>query len=457
MFTIAIIGRPNVGKSTLFNRLVGKRLALVDDTPGVTRDRREGEGRLAGLRFRVIDTAGLEDADEDSMEDRMRQQTEMALDEADLTLMMVDSRVGVTPLDEHFARWLRKRNSRVCLLANKCEGRAGNVGLAESYRLGLGEPLAISAAHGEGMDLLYDTVVEAMTESGYGTGEEASDAEISPELQLAVVGRPNAGKSTLINRLLEDERLITGPEPGLTRDAIGVPWEWQGRPMRLVDTAGLRRRTKVNEKLEKLAAGDAMHAIQYAQVVVLLVDAREPLEKQDLTIARRVVDEGRALLLAANKWDLIDDRQAAHTHLRERLETSLTQVRGLPIVTLSALTGEGVNKLMPAVFSLYDRWQARVSTAKLNRWLEELLAHHPPPLGKNRRRIRLRYITQVKTRPPTFVLFSNLPDDLPESYVRYLQNGLREAFGLEGTPLRMLLRKQENPYAGRANKRVNRR
>jgi GTP-binding protein len=453
VFTIAIIGRPNVGKSTLFNRLVGKRLALVDDTPGVTRDRREGQGQLGSLSFKVIDTAGLEDADENSIEQRMRRQTELALESADLTLMLIDARAGVTPLDEHFARWLRRRQAKVCLLANKCEGRAGATGFAECYRLGLGEPLPISAAHGEGMDLLYDAVREAIEEAGADIHDTADIDGENPELQLAVVGRPNAGKSTLINRLLEDDRLITGPEPGLTRDAIGVPWEWRGRPLRLIDTAGLRRKSRVSEKLEKLAAGDAMHAIQYAQVVVLLVDARAPLERQDLTIARRVVDEGRALLIAANKWDLIEDRQAAYRRLRDRLETSLTQVRGLPIVTLSALTGQGVEKLMPAVFALYDVWQARVSTAQLNRWLDELLRHHPPPLGKNRRRIRLRYITQAKTRPPTFVLFSNLPDDLPDSYVRYLQNGLRDAFGLDGTPLRVLLRKQENPYAGRARGR----
>jgi GTP-binding protein len=454
-FTIAIIGRPNVGKSTLFNRLVGKRLALVDDRPGVTRDRREGEGRIAQLSFRLFDTAGLEDAEPESMEGRMQRQTEVALDDADLALMLIDGRAGVTPLDRHFADWLRRRNGRVLLLANKCEGAAGDSGLAEAWSLGLGEPLAVSAAHGEGLVALHDGILDAMeahtAEQGYETeyaedddDDEDNDGHI---LQLAILGRPNAGKSTLVNRLLGEERQITGPEPGLTRDAIGVAWKWRDQAIRLIDTAGLRKQARITEKLEKLSAGDAMRAMEYAQVVVLLLDARTPLERQDLAIARRTLDEGRALIVAANKWDLVSDRNVAMGILRDRLETSLSQARGVPVITLSALTGQGVDKLMPAVTKIYERWQVRVTTAALNRWLGDMTESHPPPLGKHGRRIRLRYMTQAKSRPPTFIIFSNLADDLPESYARYLQNGLREHFDLPGVPLRILLRKRDNPYA----------
>ena len=452
-FTIAIVGRPNVGKSTLFNRLVGKRLALVDDRPGVTRDRREGEGRIAGLTFRLFDTAGLEDAEPESMEGRMQRQTEVALDDADLALMLIDGRAGVTPLDRHFADWLRRRNSPVLLLANKCEGAAGDSGLAESWSLGLGEPLAVSAAHGEGLVALHNGILEAMEDhaarlaaSGDGGADDAG-AEDDHILQLAILGRPNAGKSTLVNRLLGEERQITGPEPGLTRDAIGVAWQWRDQTVRLIDTAGLRKQARITEKLEKLSAGDAMRAMEYAQVVVLLLDARTPLERQDLAIARRTLDEGRALVVAANKWDLIGDRNAAMGHLRDRLETSLTQARGVPVVTMSALTGRGVDKLMPAVTKTYEHWQTRITTAALNRWLADMTESHPPPLGRHGRRIRLRYMTQAKSRPPTFVIFSNLADDLPDSYARYLQNGLRDYFDLPGVPLRLLLRKTDNPYA----------
>ncbi|MBT3532595.1 MAG: ribosome biogenesis GTPase Der [Rhodospirillaceae bacterium] len=466
-FTIAIIGRPNVGKSTLFNRLVGKRLALVDDRPGVTRDRREGEGNLAELSFRLFDTAGLEDDDADSLEGRMQRQTETALDDADLALMLIDGRAGVTPLDRHFADWLRRRNGPVLLLANKCEGAAGDSGLAEAWSLGLGEPLAVSAAHGEGLVALHNGILEAMeayaAANAEATARTLEDEEIAGDdgdgddgdeddegdhiLQLAILGRPNAGKSTLVNRLLGEERQITGPEPGLTRDAIGVAWQWREQAIRLIDTAGLRKQAKVTEKLEKLSADDAVRAMEYAQVVVLLLDARTPLERQDLAIARRTLDEGRALIVAANKWDLVSDRNAAMGQLRDRLETSLTQARGVPVVTLSALTGQGVDKLMPAVAQIYQRWQTRISTAALNRWLSDMTESHPPPLGKHGRRIRLRYMTQVKSRPPTFVIFSNLADDLPDSYARYLQNGLRDHFDLPGVPLRILLRKQDNPYA----------
>lgn len=476
-FTIAIVGRPNVGKSTLFNRLVGKRLALVDDQPGVTRDRREGDGRIAALRFRLFDTAGLEDAEATSMEGRMQRQTETALDDADLALILIDARAGVTPLDRHFAGWLRRRDMPVLLLANKCEGAAGDSGLAEAWSLGLGEPLAVSAAHGEGLAELHDGILAAMethaaknppaaatimatrtTEDADTNQEDAGkdkdddyggdddDDEYDPILQLAILGRPNAGKSTLVNRLLGEERQITGPEPGLTRDAIGVAWQWRDQPIRLIDTAGLRKQAKVTGKLEKLAADDAVRAMEYAQVVVLLLDARAPLERQDLNIAARTLEEGRALIVAANKWDLVTDRRAAMEQLRDRLETSLTQARGVPVVTFSALTGRGVEKLMPAVTGVYKRWQHRISTAALNRWLKDMLENHPPPLGQHGRRIRLRYMTQAKTRPPTFVIFSNLPN-LPDAYTRYLQNGLREKFDLPGVPLRILLRQQDNPYA----------
>ena len=473
MFTIAIVGRPNVGKSTLFNRLVGKRLALVDDRPGVTRDRREGVGRIAQLSFRLFDTAGLEDAAVGSLEGRMQQQTERALDEADLALMLIDGRAGVTPLDQYFAGWLRRRNASVLLLANKCEGMAGGGGQAEAWSLGLGEPLAVSAAHGEGMVALHDAILAAMESyaANGGQTDEVASSKLEPHnweadvedavqsLQLAILGRPNAGKSTLVNHLLGEERQITGPEPGLTRDAIGTAWQWKGQPVRLIDTAGLRKQAKITEKLEKLSADDAMRAMEYAQIVVLLVDARTPLERQDLAIARRTLDEGRALIVAANKWDLIDDRQAAMGQLRDRLETSLTQARGVTVIAMSALTGKGVDKLMPAVSKVYERWQVRISTAALNRWLSDMTESHPPPLGKHGRRIRLRYMTQAKTRPPTFVVFTNLADDLPDSYTRYLQNGLRDHFDLPGVPLRILLRKQVNPYAkeGQGQNRSNRR
>jgi len=455
VFSVVIIGRPNVGKSTLFNRLVGRRQALVDDTPGVTRDRREGEGRLGDLRFRVTDTAGLEDAEPGSIEARMRQQTETALADADLALMMIDARAGVTPLDEHFARWLRRWPVPTVLIANKCEGAAGETGRNEAFGLGLGEPLALSAAHGEGLAELYDEIAAAMAARGEGEGDAAGGE--GGVLQLAIVGRPNAGKSTLVNRLLGEERQITGPEPGLTRDAIGTEWTWEGHPVRLIDTAGLRRRARIDGKLEKLAVGDALHAVAYAQVVVLLLDALAPLERQDLTIARKVIDEGRGLVVAANKWDLVEDPQKARREIVSRLELTLPQVKGVPLVTLSALTGSGVDRLMPAVFALYQHWQARVATPELNDWLAQMIERHPPPLGHTGRRLRLRYATQAKTRPPTFVIFTNLPDELPEAYVRYLQNGLRERFALPGVPIRIHLRKQDNPYAGRRRNKSGRR
>ncbi|MCU0892708.1 MAG: ribosome biogenesis GTPase Der [Rhodospirillales bacterium] len=450
-FTLAIVGRPNVGKSTLFNRLVGKRIALVDDQPGVTRDRREGEGRVGDLRFRVVDTAGFDDTPGDHLEARMRAQTEAALAEADAALMLVDARAGITPLDASLADILRRGQIPVLLAANKCEGRAGEGGMLEAFSLGLGDPLPLSAEHGEGLAFLYEALAPLMAEEDAETGESEPQEEGKPAadlLRLAVVGRPNVGKSTLINRLLGAERLLTGPEAGITRDAIAVAWTYAGRRIELVDTAGLRRRANVAGRLEAMASGDTRRAVRFAHVVVLVLEATAGLEKQDLTIARMVVDEGRALVIAANKWDLVDDAAVARRGIEERLERSLPQVRGIPVITLSALEGRGMNRLMPAVLTAYERWNLRVPTPRLNRWLEDIQQQHPPPLSDGRR-IRLRYLTQAKTRPPTFVLFASRVAALPESYQRYLVNGLREAFGFAGLPIRLYLRTSKNPYVSR--------
>ncbi len=443
---VAIIGRPNVGKSTLFNRLVGRRAALVHATPGVTRDRREGEAGLAGLDFTVIDTAGLEEAGGDTLDARIQSQTHRAVAEADVALLLIDARAGVTPLDRHFADWARRLRTPVVLVANKCEGRAGQSGMLEAYELGLGDPIPISAEHGEGLadlrDALAPFVAEAETEE---SEPESDEDDAGGPLQLAIVGRPNVGKSTLINRLVGDERVVTGPEPGVTRDSIAVEWHWRDMPIRLFDTAGMRRRARVHETLEHLSVGDTERAIRFAHVVVLMMDGEMVAERQDLTIARRVVEEGRALVIAVNKWDLVDDRRETLTKLEDRLERSLPQARGVPVVRLSALTGAGLDRLMPAVAKVYELWNRRLPTGPLNRWLEDMVSRHPPPVVKGRR-LRLRYITQVKARPPTFALFGSRPKSLPESYLRYLVNALREDFDLDAVPIRLLPRGGRNPY-----------
>lgn len=443
-FVVAIVGRPNVGKSTLFNRLVGRRLALVHDRPGVTRDRREGRAVLGGLSFTVIDTAGLEEAPPDTLEARMGTQTHKAMTEADVVLMLIDARAGVTPMDHHFADLLRRRARPVVLVANKCEGAAGQPGFLEAYAMGLGEPVPLSAEHGEGLAHLVEALLPFHDAACHETEKERADE--SP-LTLAIVGRPNVGKSTLINRLLGEERLVTGPEAGITRDAITVAWNWHGRPMRLVDTAGVRRRTRVVDGLERLAVADSLEAINFAHVVVLLLEAETMLERQDLTLARRVVDEGRGLVTAVNKWDTITDRAVARARLEERLAHGLPQVQNVPAVMLSALNGEGVERLLRAVFDLYGIWNRRIPTAALNRWLESVTGHHPPPVGQHGRRLHLRYMTQTGTRPPTFVLFTSRPEDLPDSYVRYLVNDLRRTFDLPGVPIRLYPRRNDNPYA----------
>jgi GTPase len=445
-FTVAILGRPNVGKSTLFNRLVGRQLALVDDLPGVTRDRREGKGHIADLAFRLIDTAGLEEAPPETLAGRIRVQTERSLGLADVALLVIDAREGVTPQDRHFARWLRHTGKPVILVANKAESRVAQGDLGEGYGLGLGDPVAISAQHGEGLGELYERLLPFAAPGE--NDEAAGPPEIPSEkpLQLAIVGRPNVGKSTLVNRLIGEDRVLTGPEPGITRDAIAVEWSWGGRPVRLVDTAGMRRRARIEAQLERLSVADTRRAVRFAEAVILVSDALQPLERQDLTIANLVADEGRALVLAANKWDLVRDPKAALVRLRERVDDSLPQLHGIALVPVSGLTGYGLDRLMKAVFAADAVWNRRVSTGALNRWLGRIQEHHPPPLV-NGRRLRLRYITQVNTRPPSFALFASQPGELPESYRRYLVNALREDLALPGTPIRLMLRKGENPYA----------
>ncbi|HXC28486.1 MAG TPA: ribosome biogenesis GTPase Der [Stellaceae bacterium] len=452
-FTVAILGRPNVGKSTLFNRLVGRRTALVDDVPGVTRDRREGQGRIADLDFRVIDTAGLEEAAPATLAGRMRAQTERSIDLADVVLLVIDAREGITDPDRHFGGWLRRGGKPVVLIANKAEGRAELGAVGEAYALGLGDPVPISALNGEGFAELYDRLRDFAPLPKVDADEaDASEGEAAGErpLQLAIVGRPNVGKSTLVNRLVGEDRLLTGPEPGITRDAISLEWEWRGRPIRLVDTAGLRRRAHVQDKLERLSVADTLRTIRFAGTVVLVLDALEPFGRQDLTIANMVAEEGRALVLAANKWDAVADKPAALRQLRDRLTASLAQLQGVTLVPISGLAGSGLDALMKAVVEADAVWNKRLPTPVLNRWLAAIQQRHPPPLVGGRR-LKLRYMTQANTRPPTFALFAPKASELPDSYRRYLVNALRQDFGLPGTPIRLMLRKGENPYVRARN------
>ncbi len=453
-FTIAIVGRPNVGKSTLFNRLVGRRLALVDDEPGVTRDRREGEGKLGDLAFTVIDTAGLDHADKESLSGRMQAQTAAAMAQSDAVLFLVDARAGATPLDRGFADLVRKAGKPAILVANKSEGRDSAAGVMEAYTLGLGEPVAISAEHGEGLAGLYDALRAALPEATAAPdlARNVRRAAADKPIQIAVVGRPNSGKSTLINRLLGEERLLSGPEPGTTRDAIAVDLDWRGRRLRLHDTAGLRRRARITQKIEKLSVADALAAIRFAEVAIVLIDAQTPFDEQDIRIVDLVEREGRAIVVAINKWDLIEPPPGALSRLRGETDRLLPQVKGVPVVTLSALTGAGVERLMAAVLESYEVWNRRVATAALNRFLAQAVAATPPP-AVHGRRPRLDYITQPKARPPTFVLFSARAAVLPQSYRRYLINGLREKFKLPGTPIRLTVRAKLNPYGKSATRR----
>jgi GTP-binding protein len=438
---LAIIGRPNVGKSTLFNRLAGRKLAIVDDLPGVTRDRRYGTGRLGDLDLELIDTAGFEDVSDESLEARMRAQTEQAIEDCDLALLVIDSREGVTPLDRIFVEVLRRHDRPVLLVANKAEGRRGDTGLAEAFELGMGEPIAISAEHGEGLADLYAAVVATAPM----VDEEDEDKDGDRPVQIAIVGRPNAGKSTLINRLIGEERLLTGPEAGITRDSIGVEWTWEGRKVRLVDTAGLRRKARVQAKLEKLSTQDSIRSISFAEIVLLVMDATHPFEIQDLQIADLVEREGRGLVFVLAKWDLVPDPQARLKSFLAEAERVLPQLRGSPVVALSGETGKGVERLMPAVFKVHADWSTKVKTRDLNDWLQLAIQRHPPP-AVNGRRIKPKYMAQTKARPPTFVLFASRADQLPDSYRRYLINSMRESFDLPGVPVRLTVKSNRNPF-----------
>ena len=462
-FAIAIIGRPNVGKSTLFNRLVGKKLALVDNQPGVTRDRREGEAKLGDLAFTIIDTAGLEEGDAATLTGRMRAQTETAIGMADALLFMIDARIGVTPSDRYFADLVRRAGKPVIVLANKAEGRGGEAGAYEAFDLGLGDPIALSAEHGDGFSELYASLLAALPEQTalvvedeeaegppkqFDEEEDGTELDITKPLRIAVVGRPNAGKSTLLNKILGEDRLLVGPEPGITRDSIGIDFEWKGRKIKMFDTAGLRKRANVQDKLEKLANFDAIRAVNFAEVVVVLLDATIPFEKQDLTIADLVEREGRALVIGLNKWDLIEDRNRQLPYLREEALRLLPQLKGSPVVPLSGATGMGTEKLMQAIVKVHEIWNKRISTGRLNRWLAATLDQTPPPAVSGRR-IKIRYMTQVKARPPQFALFGNQLNDLPTSYSRFLVNGLRENFDFPGVPMRLAMRETKNPFAGK--------
>ena len=457
VFTVAIVGRPNVGKSTLFNRLIGRRVALVDDSPGVTRDRREGRARLGDIEFVAIDTAGLSEAAAGTLSGRMQAQTEAAIAQSDAVLFLIDARAGPLPSDHVFADLVRKSGKPAILVANKSESRAAQAGVLQSHELGLGEPVAISAEHGEGLADLYAALRAALplsTEQPAKTGRKRENEQARDPanlIRIAVVGRPNSGKSTLVNRLLGENRLLTGPEPGITRDAIAVDLVWQGRPLRIHDTAGLRRRARVAEKLEKLSVADALNAVRFAEVVILLLDAQQPFEEQDLRIADLIEREGRALVIGMNKWDLVEHSAGVLKRLREEADNWLPQVKGVPVVPVSALSGEGIDRLMQAVGEIYEVWNRRAETSALNRWLAEAVASHPPPAVSGRR-IRLDYITQPKSRPPSFVLFTSRSDAVPDAYRRYLVNSLRARFDLPGTPIRLTLREKKNPYAKRKSR-----
>jgi GTP-binding protein len=451
-FTIAIIGRPNVGKSTLFNRLVGQKLALVDDEPGVTRDRREGEARLGDLEFTIIDTAGLDEGAKGSLTARMQEQTETAIALADALMFVIDARAGLMPADRSFADFARRANKPVLLLANKSEGKHGEAGAMESYALGLGDPIQVSAEHGEGLSELYDALRELMPEPVEDDEEHTGDESVTEEdftkrpIRVAIVGRPNAGKSTLINHLLGEERLLTSPEAGTTRDSIAVEIDWKGRGFRVFDTAGLRRRARIEEKLEKLSVADALRAVRFAEVVVLMLDAQNKFEEQDLRIADLIEREGRALVIAVNKWDLMDAKQGQISALRTEADHWLPQVTGVPVVAVSGLMGEGIDRLMEAIVAAYAVWNKRVPTAALNRWFEQAVDANPPPAVSGRR-LKLNYVTQTKARPPSFVLFCSRADAVPQSYLRYLINSMRNVFELPGTPIRITLREKANPFA----------
>ncbi len=447
---VAIIGRPNVGKSTLFNRLVGKKLALVDDRPGVTRDRREGDATLVGVDFRVIDTAGYEDEDAATLPGRMRQQTEAAVAQADVALFMIDARVGVVPLEEEISRWLRGSDTPIVLVANKAEGKAGEAGILESLALGYGDPVQLSAEHGEGMGDLFEALLPYIDREDVEEEPEYGEDDLSAPLKLAIVGRPNAGKSTLINRMLGEERLITGPEAGITRDSIAVDWTWhdedgQPRAVRLIDTAGMRKRANVQDKLEKLSVADALHAIDFAEVVVLLLDATRGLEAQDLRIASAALEEGRALVVALNKWDVAEHASSLFNGVKAALEEGLSQVKGVPVLTVSAATGKGIDMLIKVAFETREAWSKRIGTGELNRWFEKAVEANPPP-APGGKRIKLRYLTQAKTRPPGFILFGTRVDQLPTSYQRYLINGIRRDLGFGAVPVRLTLRAPKNPF-----------
>jgi GTPase len=443
---VAIIGRPNVGKSTLFNRLVGKKLALVDDRPGVTRDRREGDADLLGLKFRLVDTAGFEEDDPHSLPGRMRAQTQAAVDGADVALFVIDARAGIVPLDEEIGRWLRGSKTPVIVLANKCEGKAASEGgLMEAYSLGFGDPIAFSAEHGEGLGELFSDLLPFIERDEVEAVEAFDDESDDAPLKLAIVGRPNAGKSTLVNKMLGEDRMITGPEAGITRDSITIDWMWQGKEVRLIDTAGLRKKSKVEDKLERLSAADTRHAIDFAEVVVLLLDATRGLEAQDLRIADQIFSEGRALVIALNKWDVAENGSSLYQGVRGALEEGFSQVRGVPLLTISAATGKGIDQLLQAAFETRAAWSQRIGTGALNRWFEDAVEKNPPP-APGGKRIKLRYATQIKTRPPSFVIFGTRVDQLPESYRRYLVNGIRRELGFGAVPVRLTLRAPKNPF-----------